>query len=155
MLLGVLLRNTVWLILVWVGLDQLSKTVFRLWVPVGHSLKLLSFFSLTHVQNSGAAFGILSEYTYILVLISVVAVIGLLLMRRHFFIQTAWVRWAFIFLVSGIIGNLLDRLIFGVVTDFIELPHWPVFNFADILIDVGVVCLLVDSIRLSKQREQL
>lgn len=95
--------------------------------------------------NSGAAFGILSEYTWVLALISAVFSVALLycLVRKKF--KNNWVRFAFILLTAGAIGNLYDRLFIHSVTDYLMFLFidFPIFNFADCLVNVGVAILVI------------
>jgi signal peptidase II len=106
---------------------------------------------LTYARNPGAAFSTGTAYTPVICGVAVVAavVVGWLLRRVR---STGW-AWAFGLLLAGILGNLADRLFRdpgpfrGHVVDFIELPHWPVFNVADICINVAAALILLQALR--------
>ena len=96
------------------------------------------------MQNTGAAFGIFAQNHNFLTMISFIAIIMLSYFRKQHFDANMWQRASFIFLFSGIFGNLLDRFFLGYVIDFFALPNFPVFNFADIFINIGVGLLIID-----------
>jgi signal peptidase II len=103
------------------------------------------------VRNPGAAFSTGTSYTLILSVIALVAAVTVIRVGRRLGDRT----WAIGLglLLAGVLGNLTDRVfrepgfLRGHVVDFLELPHWPVFNVADMLIDVGVILILVQSWR--------
>jgi signal peptidase II len=122
-------------------LDQLTKRTIPTGIDPGETRRLLPGISLVHVQNSGVAFGFLSGGG-ILVLVFTLAALGLLV---AYFIRRPDRPWLWLptgMLVGGALGNLIDRLANGSVTDFIKLPAWPAFNIADISITFGVFVLL-------------
>jgi signal peptidase II len=108
-------------------------------------------FQLHLVRNPGAAFSAGTEYTEVLSIVAIVAVLVLLFLAR----RIGSVGWAVSLglLLAGVAGNLTDRLVRspgplrGHVIDFFMLPHWPVFNVADICIDVAAVLILVQVYR--------
>jgi signal peptidase II len=110
-----------------------------------------SWLRLDLVRNPGAAFSTGTSYTLLLSLIAVVAAATVLRYGRRLGDRT----WAVALglLLAGVCGNLTDRVfrepgvLRGHVVDFLELPHWPVFNVADMLIDAAVVLILVQSWR--------
>ena len=124
-------------------LDQATKYVVRLMFTVGESRPVMaSFFDLTYVRNTGAAWGILGGQNASLTILSVVMLLVMLFFRRSFLSDTWEHRLALGLLVGGIVGNLLDRVRLGWVTDFLDFHwrsyHWPAFNVADSAICVGV-----------------
>jgi signal peptidase II len=142
-------------------LDQLTKLAIIKWVPLYEKVPVNGFINITHQQNSGAAFSFLAD-------------------------AGGWQRWAFIVLATGVsgfivawlwrlrqegqpvlsgglalvlggaIGNLVDRIIFGYVTDFIQvwIGSWPFpsFNVADAAISVGAGLLIIDALFLSGRK---
>ena len=110
-----------WLILVLVVLDQISKRF------------------LTTVTNTGAAFGILKGFNIPLLIVSLIA----LIVAIYFYFKDKSIKWPLTFLIAGIIGNSIDRIFFGHVRDFINLQIWPVFNFADTYNVIGVILLIM------------
>jgi len=130
-------------------LDQATKAWVLANLPLGGSIPVIpGFFDLTHVHNPGGAFGFLAGMSaeirsLLFVAISLLAA-GLIL---YFYWQTP-IRQRFLavgisLLFGGAVGNLVDRLRFGIVIDFLDLYvgslHWPAFNVADSAITIGVV----------------
>ena len=124
-------------------LDQVTKYIIRLTFAVGESRPIIhGFFDLTYVRNTGAAWGILGGQNASLTILSIVMLAAILIFRRSFLSDTWEHRVALGLMVGGIVGNLLDRLRLGWVTDFLDFYwksyHWPCFNVADAAICVGV-----------------
>jgi signal peptidase II len=129
--------------------DQLSKLWIRTHLAIGESLPLIGRLSLIHIRNTGSAFGLLANQTFLIIIISIAALLFILLFLRYLFPATTLSIVAIGLLMGGALGNLIDRLRFGSVTDFIYFRlwgnfHWPAFNIADASIVVGV-CLLIYS----------
>lgn len=124
--------------------DQLSKLWIRS-VPEGHSLFELGFFQLAHFPpNTGAAFGLFRGQSFALTIIAFIGIAVLLLYalsvyRRLPFFNNRLAQIAIGLVLGGTVGNLIDRLRFGGVTDFIDVGFWPAFNIADSAITVGVI----------------
>jgi len=130
-------------ILVVVG-DQLSKTWIRSNLAIGQSLPEAGFFRLTHIHNTGAAFGLFRDYSFQLTIVAFVGVAIVLfyaffVCRRFPFLNNMLSKVALGLVLGGAVGNLIDRLHFGYVTDFIGVGIWPPFNVADSSITVGVI----------------
>ena len=124
--------------------DQLSKLWIRTNLAVGQSLPEAGFPRLTYVENTGAAFGLFQGQSFALAIVAIVSIIVLLgyaffLYRRFPFLDNrlAWIGLGLV--LGGTVGNLIDRLRFGYVTDFIDFGFWPAFNIADSAIVVGVI----------------
>ena len=135
--------------------DQLSKVWVRSTLDVGQSLYEMGFFRLTHVRNTGAAFGLFSGQSLPLAIASAVAVAILLsyaifLHRRFPMLNNIFIRLSTALILGGTIGNLLDRLRFGYVTDFFDFGFWPAFNVADASITAGVVIFAGALVALSR-----
>lgn len=129
-------------------LDQLSKALVLQFIPFQASLPVVpGFFNLTHVYNTGAAFGMLHDSNLLFILVSILAFIALIVMRRHF--EGALMHWGWMLLLSGIIGNVTDRLRLGHVVDFLDFQfgsyHWPSFNVADSCICIAAGLFLIGS----------
>lgn len=144
-----------WLaMIILLAIDQLSKVWVREAVPL-YSNKVLipGFIDLTHVKNPGVSFSFLGNLPEdvrvpLLAGISLVAVVLLTYYwLRHRRAMNAFTEWAFLLIIPGALGNLIDRGVFGVVTDFFHfrLGRYSLFvnNIADIFISVGVGCYLV------------
>jgi signal peptidase II len=121
--------------------DRITKHLVVSGIAVGDEHKFLPGINLVHVRNSGVAFGFFSGGGA-LVLILTLAALGALLV--YFFLRPErrglWIPTGL--LVGGALGNLIDRLINGSVTDFVKFPLWPAFNVSDICITFGVLALL-------------
>lgn len=125
-------------------LDQLSKALIRNWLAIGEQWPAnFELIHLTHVQNNGAAFGILQGAgpLFVVTTFIAVAVIGFTIFRRNEYPR--WFTFALSLVLGGAIGNLADRLAHGTVTDFIDPTHYPAFNLADSAIVLGVATLLI------------
>ena len=126
-----------------VALDQLSKLQIRRHFVLHESRPVIrGFFSLTYVQNRGAAWGILSGWRIALVALAAVMLFVLARYRTKIFGTRAIGSVAFVLLVSGIVGNVIDRVWIGYVVDFLDFyigtSHFPAFNVADSCICIGV-----------------
>jgi signal peptidase II len=126
-----------------VGLDQLSKYLVRANMVLGQSIPEHGFFRFTYGTNTGGVFGFFSNQTFLITVAAVIAVVVIILYSRHKMAQSMLVKVSLGMILGGSIGNLIDRIRFGAVTDFIDIGAWPVFNLADSAIDVGVVFLII------------
>lgn len=130
-----------------VALDQASKAAIRGYLSLGETWPGdFDLIRLTHVENSGAAFGILQDAGLFLLLASIVAVV----LIAGYLIWSPIEGWipttALALILGGAFGNLIDRWARGTVTDFIDPTHYPAFNLADSSIVVGVAALVLLSI---------
>lgn len=122
-------------------LDQVTKHTIPNGIKDGESRSFLPGVHLVHVRNNGVAFGFLSGGGTIVLVFTFVALAVLLgYFATHPHRRLLWLPTGM--LLGGAVGNLIDRLANGAVTDFIKLPHWPAFNFADVAITFGVLLLL-------------
>lgn len=125
--------------------DQLLKILVNAQLkPLGSVEVIHNFFYLTYVENRGAAFGIFQNQRWFFILctviITVVIIIALFKYKGHEFFS--WTACTLI--IAGGIGNLIDRIFVGYVTDYISISFFPpIFNFADICVTVGTVCLAI------------
>jgi len=131
-----------------VAADQLSKSWIRASLLPGESSPEIIRFSIAHVQNTGSAFGLFTNQTFLLTIIAIVGLIVILLFFRHLPQSNILSTIALGLLFGGAIGNLIDRIRFGYVTDFILVRlwgdfYWPAFNIADSAITVGVIVLII------------
>jgi signal peptidase II len=132
--------------------DQLSKMWIRSWLPLGGEHELIpGWLSLSHILNYGAAWGMLSGQRWFLIAVTLVVMVVVSQMAREFGPQSGSARLALGLILGGAIGNLIDRIYAGAVTDFIDLGTsihfirtFPVFNLADSALTVGVILLLFD-----------
>jgi signal peptidase II len=123
-------------------LDQATKALVRNGLSVGESWPDESWLiKVTHITNSGAAFGILQGQGVFLTITAFVAIFAIIFYYTSPSLDNHVVRAALGLQLGGAIGNLADRLRFGAVTDFIHFPHYPAFNIADSSIVVGLVVI--------------
>jgi len=144
-----------WLSLLVLVLDQLTKYLADTGLDYAQPVALIPQLNLLLLYNPGAAFSFLSDASgwqrWFFVVIGVVISTVLLFWMRGLSRADRRVAIALALVLGGAIGNIVDRLLHGYVIDFIDVYyngwHWPAFNIADSAITVGVVLLLVDSIK--------
>ncbi len=142
-----------WLSVIALILDQWSKIAVDSSMRLYESIALFPGFNLTYVHNTGAAFSLLSEaggwqrwfFAALALIISVVLIVWLYRLKNH----ETLLAIALALVLGGAIGNLIDRLAYGYVIDFLDVYyqswHWPAFNIADSAISVGVFLMLLES----------
>ncbi|QEC49124.1 signal peptidase II [Baekduia soli] len=121
--------------------DQVAKAAVRGSVMVGEEDSMLPGITLVHVRNSGVAFGAFAGGGIVVVVLVAGALAALLAyFVTHLDRRLVWLPTGL--LLGGSLGNIIDRVRDGAVTDFIKLPHWPAFNVADMAITFGVLALV-------------
>lgn len=134
-------------------LDQISKLIAVKSLSEGPVEIIKGIFYLTLTYNTGAAFGIFKDQTILFIIISSIAVIGILV-YIYFDKSTVYIgKLGFSFILGGAFGNLIDRLRFGYVIDFFDFKVWPVFNIADSAITIGAALLMI-SLLLQKRAKR-
>ncbi len=140
-----------------VGIDQLSKWLIVKNIPLGEGFTVIpNIIDFTYVKNTGAAFSILSDATWILSFISIAFCIGIAI---WFFLKKPKNKLLCVcicMLFAGALGNAIDRIMLGYVVDFIETTFisFPVFNIADISITVGAVLLMIYEMFFDKEESK-
>ena len=145
------LLPNIFLILSIVALDQVTKLAIlgRDVVDIYPEMEITSFLNLVLVQNKGISFGLFSRYEvgWLISILTIGIVVVLFIWMRK--LERAILALPFSLIIGGAIGNLIDRLNYGFVVDFIDFHffgwHWPAFNIADSAIIVGVIFLLIAS----------
>jgi len=134
--------------LVVIALDQSTKLMIQQTLPLHKTVEIIpGFFNLIHVRNTGGAFGIfggekgpLGSVLFVVASLVAVGILVVLFLRVKEHEKT--LAFSLALLLSGAIGNLLDRLSYGEVIDFLDfhvsLYHWPAFNVADSAISIGI-----------------
>jgi signal peptidase II len=120
------------------ALDQLTKFVVRETLAWHQSWPFAGFFRFTHVHNTGSAFGLFQDQNLVLLFVSVIGIIVLGFIYGSQDRPGLLMRASISLMLGGAAGNLLDRVILGHVTDFIDIGPWPVFNLADSAIVTGL-----------------
>ena len=126
--------------------DQAVKFAVRANIELGGSVPFIPhIMDLTYVQNTGAAFSILRAHTWLLTITSAVVVLVMCYLIVKGFFRNTLGRWSAVLVLAGGMGNLIDRAVFGAVTDMFQtvFMDFPVFNVADCCITVGVPLLFL------------
>jgi signal peptidase II len=147
--------NWLWLSALVVGLDQLTKLMVDRSMELYESVGLLPFFQLTYLRNQGAAFSFLSEaggwQRWFFIGLAAVASGAICYWLSRLGKNQRWEAAAWALVLGGALGNLIDRVAYGYVIDFLDVFygewHWPAFNIADSAITIGAAMLLIDSLR--------
>ena len=129
-----------------VVIDQVTKNLVRSRLMPGAAWApdwLMPYARVFRTQNSGMAFSMLSGFGWVFMIFAVVVSIGIVYYYPRIGSQSWIVRTGMILLLGGAVGNLIDRLFIGQVTDFISVGTFAVFNVADACIDTGVAILLI------------
>ena len=129
-------------LLLGLAIDQLTKWLIMSNLPLNGGFDVIfGLLRIHYVQNTGAAWSMFSENTLALAVFS----LFVLVLLGVWFYKTPQAeigqRLSFVVIMSGALGNMIDRFRLGYVVDFIQLPHWPVFNVADMLLCCGVAGL--------------
>lgn len=128
-------------------IDQLIKYIIKSSMMLGESIVIFDFFKLTYVHNYGAAFSILSGNRYLLIIITIIAMFFIykFLIKNQKLTNLESALYGFLY--GGIIGNLIDRVFLGYVIDYLDFKilgyDFAIFNFADILIVVSIILLVI------------
>lgn len=139
-----------------VGADQLTKALVERFMVLHETVDLLPVFALTYVRNTGAAFGVLaaappSVRLPLFVAVTIAAIGALVSFLRKTSPDHRWLVAALGAILGGALGNLVCRLRYGEVIDFLDVHwgelHWPAFNVADAAITIGVAIVLLEGLQ--------
>ena len=143
--------------LITVIIDQLIKREVMVLLRPGQSWApipaLERWFTFTYVTNTGAAFGLFPSHGYIFVVVAVVVAIAIAIYYWHMPEGQVLIKISLGLQLGGAVGNLIDRLLYGHVVDFVDLKFWPVFNLADTSIVLGVALLAYALLRESEDEK--
>lgn len=139
--------------------DQFSKAWIRTNLPEGRSLFETGFLRITHVHNTGAAFGLFPDQVLALIIVALIGITAILvyvlIVSRYFPLPDGMMgKLALGLVFGGTLGNLLDRLCLGYVTDFIDFGFWPAFNIADSAVTVGIIIFAYSLLRLARAEKR-
>ncbi len=149
-----------WLSLIVIVLDQITKVWVSATLVLNEVVTVLPFFDLRLLHNPGAAWSILATaggwqrwfLAGLALIVSGIIIIWLSRLKP----QQRWLACALALILGGAIGNVIDRIIYGYVVDFIDIYyqqwHWPAFNIADSAISVGAVMLLIDALWMQEEK---
>jgi len=152
-------------LLPWLGIatiiiliDQITKITAVRVMAYGESVYVTSFFNFVHVYNKGAAFSFLADHSgwqrYFFTILGIGASIFIIyLLKKH--AGQRLFCWALALILGGAIGNVIDRMLYGHVIDFLDFHvggwHWPAFNVADSAIFIGAILFIYDELRRVKR----
>lgn len=144
-----------------VAADQLTKAIVRQVLPLGESRSIVpEFLDLTHVHNTGAAFGLLNavDFPYkpiVMIAIAAVALVAIAAYATQLGFQERMARLGLALILGGAFGNLIDRASAGYVVDFVDVywgaTHFWAFNVADSAITIGAILVLLDMIGIGRR----
>jgi len=130
--------------LIIVFLDQLTKYLIRMNFQLNQSVPLIkNIFHMTYVTNTGSAFGLFKGINLFFILFSVAVIIAIFYYLRKIVGNEKLLQFAVGLLLGGTIGNLIDRIAYGSVIDFIDFIIWPVFNIADSAVTISIILLII------------
>ena len=144
-----------WLSALVIVIDQITKRIVNTTMQLYQSIELIPYFQLTYMRNQGAAFSFLSGaggwQRWFFIGLAVIASVFICFWLKKLNRSQRWEAIAWSLVLGGALGNLIDRILYGYVIDFLDVYigdwHWPAFNVADSAITVGVVMLLLDSFK--------
>jgi signal peptidase II len=144
-----------------VAADQLTKAIVRQVLPLGESRSIVpEFLDLTHVHNTGAAFGLLNaaDFPYkpiVMIAIAAIALVAIAAYATQLGFHERMARFGLALILGGAFGNLIDRAVAGYVVDFVDVywgsTHFWAFNVADSAITIGAILVLLDMIGIGRR----
>lgn len=148
----------IWIALAIVLLDQVTKAMVRAWVPLHDDVEVIrGMLDFTYVRNSGAAFGLLNTIEFpfksaVIAVIAAVALVAIAAYAARVAPAQKMARIGLALIIGGAVGNLIDRIVFGYVIDFVDVYwrsyHFWAFNVADSAITIGVTVMVLDMLGL-------
>ncbi len=135
-------------------LDQITKTWVSTHLSFNQPINILPYFDLRLLHNTGAAWSFLADQggwqRWFLSLLAIIVSIVIMVWLTRLDSKQRWLACALALILGGALGNVMDRIIYGYVVDFLDIYyqawHWPAFNIADIGISIGAIMLLIDAI---------
>jgi signal peptidase II len=123
-------------------IDQLFKYLVHQSMSLGQSIPLLDgILKLTYVRNTGAAFSLFVGFSPYLLVIGVIVALAVIYFHYKIPARNYYLQTGLAFILGGSLGNLVDRIFRSYVIDYLDVTIWPVFNFADIMINIGVILI--------------
>ena len=138
-----------------IAADQLTKRIVSSQLALGEEVDVVGPLSIHHVQNSGIAFGIFSTWASAVTILTAIAIAWMVGYFAKAGARHPILPVALGFLIGGSLGNLVDRVRLGHVTDFLDVSFWPAFNLADTFIVLGVVILMATIISAERSPRKL
>ncbi|MFC1998848.1 signal peptidase II [Chloroflexota bacterium] len=133
--------------------DQISKLLVRIYMPLGSSVPEDGFFRFTYVTNSGGVWSLFQGHLPVLIAMAFVGMAAVLICQFYFAHRWRIASIGLGLILGGTIGNQIDRLWLGKVTDFVDWGSWPIFNIADSAGVIGVAVIIIFIIFLYREKE--
>jgi len=137
-------------------LDYSTKKIIFNLIDLNTFIAVSPFMDITHIHNYGISFGLFSGIFPAWIIISIGAILTIFIVFWMFQITNTIEKWGFLFIITGAVSNLGDRIINDYVLDFIYIHYkdfyWPAFNFADIYITIGVLIIIYENIKIFKKK---
>lgn len=131
-----------------IALDQITKSSVMGKLNLRQSIPIIDgMLHFTYVRNTGIAFSLFPRMNIVIIILSTITVFLLFHIYRKTSADNLLTKASLIFIASGAIGNLIDRVQYSAVIDFIDFRIWPIFNLADAFIVIGVAVIIVDQLR--------
>ncbi len=118
-------------------LDQLTKYFLK-----NKTFVITSFFKISYVENTGAAFGMLKGFNILFIAVALIVIFFIFKYYKEVKREKFYIHLAAGLLLGGILGNLIDRILLGYVRDFLDFSFWPTFNIADTFSTIAVILLI-------------
>lgn len=135
--------------------DFLTKKIINNYIEIGNIISINNFLDFTHIHNYGISFGLFAGFLPIWLIIILGTIITIILFYWMIISANKLEKWGILLIISGAISNIGDRLLNGYVIDFIFFNYrgfyWPAFNFADVYISIGILIIIVESIKMFKK----
>ncbi len=127
-----------------VFLDQITKFLIKQNLQLNQSIPIIkNILHLTYITNTGSAFGLFKGLNVFFILFSIIVVIAIFYYIKKIVKSEKLLQFAIGLLLGGTIGNLIDRILYGAVIDFIDFRIWPVFNVADSAVTISIIFLIL------------
>ncbi len=141
--------------LVLLFIDQFSKYLIRQNMSLAESIPVINnIFHITYVENKGIAFGLFPQGHTLFIVISLIVILGILFFERKKIIKSLREKACLGLILGGASGNLVDRLRFGFVIDFLDFRIWPVFNLADSGVCIGGILMVFFLLKKRTRKEK-
>ncbi|MDH5174157.1 MAG: signal peptidase II [Elusimicrobiota bacterium] len=135
--------------------DQLSKYVIRQNMSLAESIPVINrVFHITYVENKGIAFGLFPQGHFLFIVISLIIILAIVFFARKKIIKSLKEKVCLGLVLGGALGNLVDRLRFGFVIDFLDFRIWPVFNLADSGVCIGGILMVFFLLKKRTRKEK-
>lgn len=142
------------LIIVLVGIDQMLKIIIDNTLNLGQIIKIVPSIQLTKLYNYGVSFSFLANKTYLIIAITIIAIIYLFILKKSY--MNKYINLGINLVIAGGIGNLIDRLVYNYVIDYIKVDffNFPIFNLADILVSLGFIIIIVAYLLTKEEKDE-